>query len=107
MKQRARVNTSQEQSSSTPRPSAALALAAIAIALLNLWAWIQSSNVAYLISAAAFAALAPGFYFSPISLRKSFKASAEAIRKLERPPWGVTVGGLALLLAGLAVRWFA
>ena len=94
---------------SPPSSSVALAVFAAAIVVLNLWTWVKSSDVSYLISAAAFAALAPGFYFSPIRFRKSFKANAEAIRTIKQPGWvtGSTLAGVALLLASLTLRWLS
>jgi hypothetical protein len=84
-----------------------LAILGAAIAVLNLWLWAKSSEVSYLIAAVSFAALTPGFYFSPISFRKSFMANAEAIRTSRQPGWvaGSTIAGFALLFASLAVRW--
>lgn len=91
-----------------PKPSIPLAILGAAIAVLNLWLWARSSEVSYLIAAVSFAALTPGFYFSPISFRKSFMANAEAIRTTKQPGWvaGSTIAGCALLFASLAVRWF-
>lgn len=89
------------------RPSMPLAILGAAIAVLNLWLWAKSSEVSYLIAAVSFAALTPGFYFSPISFRKSFMANAEVIRTSRQPGWvaGSTIAGFALLFASLAVRW--
>jgi hypothetical protein len=90
-----------------PKPSIPLAVFGAAIVMLNLWIWSKSSDVSYLIAAVSFAALTPGFYFSPISFRKSFMANAEAIRTTKQPGWvaGSTITGFALLFASLAVRW--
>jgi hypothetical protein len=91
----------------TPKPSIPLAVFGAALVLLNLWIWVGNSNASYLIAAVSFAALTPGFYFSPIRFRRSFLANAEAIRTIKQPAWvtGSTIAGLALLFASLAVRW--
>jgi hypothetical protein len=89
------------------KPSIPLAILGAAIVVLNLWIWAKSSEVLYLIAAVSFAALTPGFYFSPISFRKSFMANAQAIRATKQPGWvaGSTITGSALLFASLAVGW--
>ncbi|MET1081474.1 MAG: hypothetical protein ABWY12_00205 [Burkholderiales bacterium] len=100
------MDSSREQPASARRPSLVLALA-FAIVFLDFWVWNQTSSIAYLVSAAAFAALAASFCFSPISLRKSFTENAEAIRSVRQPSW-VTGSGifvLVLLFIGLAMRW--
>lgn len=101
------MEDTQSLPATSPKPSISLAIFAVAIVVLNLYIWAKSSNVSYLIAAVSFAALTPGFYFSPISLRKSFMANAEAIRTTKQPGWvaGSTIAGFTLLFASLAVRW--
>jgi len=90
-----------------PKRSIPLAVLGAALVLLNLWIWAGNSNFSYFIAAVSFAALTPGFYFSPISFRRSCMANAEAIRTIKQPGWvaGSTIAGFALLFASLAVRW--
>ena len=91
---------------SRSRVPIAMALIAVALVLINLWTWAKTSNLSYLVAAAAFAAMGPSFFFSPLDVRKSFKENEAVIGEIERPAWvtGLTLVGVLLLVTSVAMR---
>jgi hypothetical protein len=90
-----------------PPRSAGLAMLVVALAAYHVWLFVELSSTFYLFHAASCFALAPTLYFSAFDLRKSLKASAEAIGKSKPPGWAIVSGacGFLLLIASAAWRW--
>ena len=86
-------------------------LAAFGVVVLAVMfvAWFNTGEIYRLLSALAFAAMAPTWYVLPVSFTDSFSSEWKQRRSGSFPNWAqwLTLIGLILLCASLGLRWFA
>jgi hypothetical protein len=93
---------------SAQRRSPFLAAFGIILAGVAFVAWLQSGHVSALLGALAFVAMAPVWYLLPISFTEPIQGQWKHLPK-QLPKWAqvLTVVGLVLLFASVALRWAA
>jgi hypothetical protein len=74
----------------------------VAAAALSGWAWIDSGQWAYLLTALGFAAIVPSSVRRPVK-----RVDGEATATPPSPRWATTLAlaGGALIIVGFALRW--